>query len=186
MASPVGHSLAGVSLYLFLTRKTDGPAIRADWRTLAFLVTAANLPDIDFLIGYAAYGDPNRIHGGWTHAGLFAAVAALVLRKLHRFQPVLGTAGWAYFFAVSSHGILDFFTGPAIGLHPSYGVAFLWPFYGEKLKSPVTFFQGPRHRSLEQLLTVGNLWGMMYELLLLIPVLWGLIVFLRKDRRTER
>jgi inner membrane protein len=185
MASPVGHSLVGVSLYLFLTRKTEGPAIRADWKTAALLVTAANLPDIDFLIGFAVYGDPNRIHGGWTHAGLFAAAAALVLTRLHRFQPSVGTAGWAYFFVVASHAVLDFFTGPAIGLHPSYGVDFLWPFYNEKLKSPVSFFQGPRHRTLEQLLTTGNLWGMVYELLLLVPVMWGLILFLRKDRRIE-
>jgi len=185
MASPVGHSLAGVALYIFLTRKTDWPAIRADWKTAALLVTAANLPDVDFLIGYAVYGDPNRIHGGWTHAGLFAVAATLVLAGLHRFKPSVGTAGWAYFFAVASHGVLDFFTGPLIGFHTAYGVDFLWPIYNEKLRSPVTFFQGPRHRTMEQLLNTANLWGMGYELLLMVPLLWGLILFLRRDRRPE-
>lgn len=186
MASPVGHSLAGLSLYLFVNRRKNGPEVRADWRTVALFAVAANLPDLDFLIGYVAYGDPNRIHGGWTHAAPFAAAAAVGLTGLHRFGPSVMKTGLIYFAAVFSHGCLDLFTGPVIGIHPSYGVNLLWPFVHPKIRAPVTFFQGTRHRTLDQLVSEENLWGVLYELCVFVPLILGMLYLFRNDRRPAR
>ncbi len=97
-------------------------------RLLAAGVVAAIAPDLDVLafrlgIPYAAeFG-----HRGFSHSLLLALIVALVgaglAKSLHStFQRTF----WFQFIAMASHGVLDAFTNGGLG------VAFLWPFSGER------------------------------------------------------
>ena len=180
MASPVGHSLIGVGCNLLLRGRAVIETGPAEWKYTALFVMAANLPDIDFLIGYAIYGNPNAIHSGWTHSLLFCVLASMVLPLFNRLGLPVFRAGIAYFVTVLSHDGVDLLTGPAVGLHPSYGVPLLWPFYGGKITVPFSVFPGVRHRNLDQLLSPDNFRGAGYEVLLLLPVIVLLFMIIRR------
>ena len=102
-------------------------------RLLAAGVIASVVPDLDVLafrlgIPYAAeFG-----HRGFSHSLLFALIVAVVGVSLAR--PLLSTpkrSFWFLLLAVASHGILDAFTNGGLG------VAFLWPFSGERFFAPI-------------------------------------------------
>ncbi len=101
-------------------------------RLLAAGVVAAIIPDLDVLafrlgVPYAAeFG-----HRGFSHSLVFALIIAIVGASLAR--SLLCTPKQAFgflFIATASHGILDAFTNGGLG------VAFLWPFSGERFFAP--------------------------------------------------
>ena len=101
-------------------------------RLLVAGVVASVVPDLDvvaFRLGIpyaAAFG-----HRGFSHSLLFALIVAVVGASLAR--PLLSTpkrSFWFLFVAVASHGVLDAFTNGGLG------IAFLWPFSGERFFAP--------------------------------------------------
>jgi inner membrane protein len=102
-------------------------------RLLAAGVVASVVPDLDVLafrlgIPYAAeFG-----HRGFSHSMLFALIVAIIGASLARsLRSTPRRSFWFLFVAVASHGILDAFTNGGLG------IAFLWPFSGERFFAPI-------------------------------------------------
>lgn len=95
------------------------------------------LPDLDvvafsFGIPYAA----ELGHRGFSHSPVFAAFVALLGASSHRaLSCSFGRAFWFLFIATASHGVLDAFTNGGLG------IAFLWPFSGERYFAPYQMIQ---------------------------------------------
>jgi inner membrane protein len=101
-------------------------------RLLAAGIVASVVPDLDVLafrlgIPYAAeFG-----HRGFSHSLLLALIVALVGASLARtLHSTFQRSFWFLFVAMASHGILDAFTNGGLG------IAFLWPFSGERFFAP--------------------------------------------------
>ncbi len=125
MASPVGHSLSGLGLYL-LASAGRGGRLFPPAETAAVLMLS-NLPDLDLLPGILV-GDSSRWHHLATHSLLFAAalsvciMAAAVLIKWTR-GPGRRWAGLGGSLVVL-HIMLDYFTADN---RPPYGLRLFWP-----------------------------------------------------------
>jgi inner membrane protein len=101
-------------------------------RLLAVGVITSVVPDLDVLafrlgISYAAeFG-----HRGFSHSLLLALIVAAIgassVRPLHTTSK---RAFWFLLVAMASHGILDALTNGGLG------IAFLWPFSGERFFAP--------------------------------------------------
>jgi membrane-bound metal-dependent hydrolase YbcI (DUF457 family) len=181
MASPVGHSLVGLAFFFGgLKKPVTLENLRADRGPIAAFVLLANLPDADFAISWIITDNPNRYHSAGTHTLLFAASVGMVLGYFFRITPHFFKNALLFGAVVGSHATVDFLTGPVLGWHRSYGVPWLMPFMSERITSPFTLLVGPRHGTWEHLLSAHN-WGWaLYEVALLLP-----IVFL-VSRRSSR
>ena len=177
MASPVGHSLCGVLLGELL-RKPGPPAEAADGRRArAAWIVLANLPDVDFLVGWIALGDPGALHSGFTHSLLFClAAAALIGAASRRFAFLPGF--WPTLAIVGSHLVLDSASGHLL-MGPGYGVMLFYPFSMDRIHSPIALFWGPKHHNFAELLGLPNFLGVLWEVLVFLP---PLLLVLRRSR----
>src|SRR5262245_35555285 len=175
MASPVGHTLCGVLLGETLgTPRPAEPraALRLTWGLLACL------PDVDFLIGWIVFGDPGRLHSGFTHSLLFCvAVAGAVGIASRRF--VLLPGFWTALALVGSHLLMDSASGHLF-MGPGYGVMLFYPFSMKRIHSPIALFWGPKHHNLAELFGLPNLLGVLWEALVFLP---PLLYVLRRSRK---
>lgn len=186
MASPVGHALCGLAC--LMAAKISNPAkFRSfDWKNIALFAFLANLPDIDFLIGYFTASDPHRFHSGPTHSIVFALTAGLFFGALcfRQFGPLFG---WLIPSGlILSHSIIDLFTGPAQGFHSSYGVSLFWPLEETRIKVPLSLFLGVHHDNWERLLSPHNAWVIGSELLGFIPPILVLACWTVRKERLHR
>lgn len=139
MALPIAHAAAG---YLVHRATRAAPALgRASsgaWQRAAVFMFIGNLPDLDFLVGFAA-GHPGMLHRGVSHTVLaavgfgIAAGAFVHWRWRERFGPAALAFGAAYL----SHLVVDYCT---IDSRPPAGGQFLWPFSDAYLSAPVPIF----------------------------------------------
>jgi membrane-bound metal-dependent hydrolase YbcI (DUF457 family) len=133
----------------------------------------ANLPDMDFLLGYLAAGDVHAFHSGPTHSILFALAGGTGVALLLKV-PSLPLWQKTLFFAlvIATHVVLDAVTGPVVGAYPSIGVPLAWPFSDARmLQMPFTLFAGVQHDDWSRLVSWHNVRAMAAELLFLVPVL---------------
>ena len=182
MASTVGHSLAGFCIHALTSKTSSRFPVQNDLKRLAFFAFLANLPDLDFVIGWVWYHRFNAIHGEITHSLLFLVLASLVFGAL-TFGP------WPFwkrasiaFLLIGSHDLIDLFSSQDLGLHPAYGIHLFYPFYPERIGAPVTLFYGVRHKNLDQLLSLENVWGILYEVLVFTSLLLLINRLKRKNR----
>jgi membrane-bound metal-dependent hydrolase YbcI (DUF457 family) len=182
MASTVGHSLAGLCIYALTSKKSFRDPVHPDIKSLAFFAFLANLPDLDFLIGVVWYGKMNAIHGEITHSLLFLVLAALAFGALPLGPWPFWKRATVAFFLIGSHDLIDFFSSQNLGLSPAYGIHLFYPFDPELIGAPVTLFYGVRHKNLDQLLSLENVWTVLYEMLIFIPLLLLIDRLKRKDR----
>jgi len=178
MASPVGHSLCGVLLGELLER---APAPADAWRARVAWIVLANLPDVDFLIGWIAFRDFGALHSGFTHSLLFCLAAAATVaaaRRRFAFLPPF----WPALAIVGSHLVLDSASGHLL-MGPGYGVMLFYPFWLERLHSPIALFWGPKHHNLAELLGLPNILGVLWEAVVFLPPL--LLVLRARARRTS-
>lgn len=109
------------------------------WRRAALFMLIGNLPDFDFLIGFAV-GRPGLVHRGFSHTVLaavaFGILAAMVTRR-RRDEPFLPTA-LVFAAAYGSHLLLDWLT---IDTRPPAGGQFFWPFSDTYYIAPITIFR---------------------------------------------
>lgn len=167
MATTVAHGLIGIVFYCAARRITVGNR-KLPLSVGAFLLAAvvANIPDIDMLISLLIYGDHRILHGGITHT-LFFAFAGGVMVWLFAYKSIYrAVLSIAVAMVLSSHVLVDFFTGPAIGLNHSHGAMLLWPFDGARLVSQITIFRGVEHANI----LPGALATAAWELVLLLPI----------------
>lgn len=122
MALPIAHAAAG---YLVHRATCDGRPANEAWQRAAVFMFIGNLPDLDFLIGFAL-GFPGMVHRGASHTVLAAVLFGIAVgafarwRWGERFGPIALAFGAAY----ASHLIVDFLT---IDSRPPAGAQFLWP-----------------------------------------------------------
>ena len=121
MALPIAHATAG-----YLVHRAGRGVLSEDrsslagWRRAVVFIVIANLPDVDFLLGFVI-GKPGAFHRGISHT-LLAAVAfavaagAVARRREGRFGPAALLFGTTYL----SHLLLDYLT---IGTRPPAGSA---------------------------------------------------------------
>jgi len=185
VASPIGHSLAGLTIYLAATPRTRvGQALREDWRRIVGFIALANLPDLDFLIGTIVYGHAERIHGGITHGLPFAVAVALVVALTWPTED-RGRSFLLCLAVLGSHGVIDLFTSHrGLGLVQTSGVTILSPFVREKIAPPFALFYGSLHGTWAKLMSLHNVVVVLYETVIFSALL-GFVVFL-KERRGDR
>jgi inner membrane protein len=138
MASPLLHSYAGF-LFFKMRKRVDLP--RNFWKSLLGIIVLANLPDIDLLP--TLLGFPIR-HGVYTHNLVFAFLVGIIVGSWEKRR---FSFGFLTFLLVFSHLVIDFMTGPHLGFLKSEGIPWSYPFYGERLSSPVTIFLGVRYKA---------------------------------------
>ena len=187
MATPVGHSLLGITI----ARLAGGATEHRTWRWYAYAAVAANAADLDFLPGLLV-GDANRFHQMLSHslfaACVFAAAAATVARPAGMGAVRLG---WASGGLYASHLLLDFFTRD---LRPPLGLPLFWPLSTSTFISSWTPFPGVVHGNpgtptpavFAQLLSWHNLAAIAVEIVALLPPLALVWYFTAARLRTAR
>jgi hypothetical protein len=118
MSSLIAHLAAGATAYSCRSPSEPGDLDRG---VLAACIVLAVLPDLDYLLWWAAR---IRVEPRLTHSLGFAAVSAGLAWLALRRHPLSLLA------AALSHELLDFL----VGVHPS---PWLWPFVSEAFVSPV-------------------------------------------------
>lgn len=170
MASTLGHALCGIDCLLvgrLVNPKLVSPLSVGAVFAAVFL---ANAPDLDLLVGPMLGKHHHYLHGQLTHSIVFALLCGLAFWLIARLVGVEETKGRAAAIMVSvtllSHVIVDWFTGPNPGINPSFGTVILWPFNMERIHAPITLFLGPNHASMDELLSLHNVWVMTRETLI--------------------
>ena len=177
MSSPIGHSLAGLSI-CFLTPNyllhLQGGGLRTGWKTLLFCIIIACLPDIDFLPGIFV-GNINYYHHKGTHSIFFALVISLavwaVAKKNNRVK-----WGFLAFMLILSHLAIDYV---AIDHIAPFGMPLLWPISGKYFYFKYAFLpEVLRGSSVMTIFNRHNLYTVMVEMIIFLP-----IAFLSYTRR---
>jgi len=183
MASPIAHTMIGLSLFLWQSKKPESVATVHHRFPLqaAIFVLMANLPDIDFLISWLITGDPNRYHSGLTHSLPWAIMSAVLIASCWQTGPCRWKSGLIALAAVGSHSGVDFFTGPALGFSRSYGVPWFAPFSFERFRSPISLLVGPEHQDMAHVVSLHNWVWASFEVVTLTPVVW--LLYRRQKRR---
>jgi membrane-bound metal-dependent hydrolase YbcI (DUF457 family) len=182
MATTVAHGLIGISTYCVMVSAL--PAARRlpiGPRALLLAALAANIPDLDMLISLLLLSDHKLLHGGITHSFAFAGMVAILVWMVGRWRGLSTTVAIISFFLVASHVVVDWFTGPQWGLHPSHGLALFWPVSDTPIRMPLTLFKGVIHGDLFP----GALYTALWELMLLGPVT-GMLFFKMKKTISNR
>jgi membrane-bound metal-dependent hydrolase YbcI (DUF457 family) len=174
MPSPVGHALAGVIVGLLAGGRTrhahqtavETPgrphAIRRGWlpalfsRTVLLAAAAAVAPDLDFLWGR---------HNMETHSLGMAALAGLGVVAWTRGGDL--RLGMVVALAWASHVLFDWLGSDTT---PPLGVMALWPLSGEFYFAHAYVFEAISRRTHLPNFWSHNLWAVMLELLLLLPL----------------
>jgi len=139
MALPIAHAAAGYLVARAARRPPgSGRSSTEAWRRAAVFMIIGNLPDLDFLIGFAL-GRPGLVHRGFSHTLLAAVLFGIATgafvswRGRERFMPAALALGAAY----ASHILIDWMTTDT---RPPVGGQFLWPFSDAYTIAPVTIF----------------------------------------------
>ena len=180
MASPLGHSVLGLTIAL-----ASSPASsRKIWRLGVFCIFGANSADLDFVPGLFI-GDINRYHQTVSHslfaAALFGVMSAWLAPYLGETRLRVGTMG---FSAYASHLFLDFLV---VDERPPLGIPMFWPFMSDHFIAPWPLLMGIRHgvpgddliEFARQFLSLHNLIALGLEFILLLPALTIAVMFCR-------
>ncbi len=138
MASPLGHSVAGIGIYWLSLQKRSAPEKwfkRKELYGLMAAVVLANLADFDLIAGVLA---GRYMHSQITHTPVFAVMIGLIAAAVAPFFHVKPfRAFWLVTLLVGSHIVVDFFTRDT-----SYPVGnmLFWPVSNRYYISPVSIF----------------------------------------------
>jgi len=170
MPTPVGHTLAGIAVWLF----SRAAASRRSLVLLFFLWVAAVAPDIDYFPVF--WGDlelANLNHQHYTHSIFFSLLSATALSIVAKwFLP--GSTALKLFplmlIAALSHQFFDYLTYD--GRDP-VGIPLLWPL-DMRFNSPVSVFAGVAKGSFSDVVSLHNAFVIAREILLVgVVVLLG-------------
>jgi inner membrane protein len=166
MATPYGHTLAGLSLLNFWYPQADFSKQRAGL-VYGLVVLGASLPDLDFIPGLIL-GQGGRFHHGYTHSLGLAIVVSLVAGGLIKWvRPGLTfiKAGGFFCCLVLSHLFLDFLT------EAPKGFPLFWPFTENNFWSTIPIFPRVERNWGNPDLWNQGLYCLLVESFLLLP-LW--------------
>jgi len=172
MATPIGHALAGYSVYVASSSFQPRNSILF-WLCLLMAIA----PDFDFLPGIL-HGQPNLYHQGASHslgAGLLVSFAAALIFCREAFWK-----NWILlFFAYASHLVLDFFAPDG---RPPYGQPVFWPISDRYYLAPpgLQILWGVHHAKatsastgdwIASILQSRNLTAISIEVLMTLPMI---------------
>ncbi len=177
MATPIGHSLLGYTIYHASSKS------KINWKVLFFFIFVANLADIDYLFGFVV-GRPNAFHHQFTHSislSIIVGLAAALFYKIkgwEKFSKIFALISLTYF----SHVLVDFFT---LDTSVPFGEQLLWPFSQEYYISPVTIFRDVHKADTSgaffaAIFSWYNFWTAISELLIFGFILSAVHYFKRK------
>ncbi|WP_166805034.1 metal-dependent hydrolase [Nitrosococcus wardiae] len=169
MASPIGHSLAGIVCALAGSPRSGG-----FWRWICFGIFAGIAADLDFIPGLLV-GDVNKYHHGLSHSITAALIFGLMASYLSRWlQASAFRIGLVGMLGYGSHLLLDYLTYD--GRAP-YGIPLFWPLDDHYWSSPYPIFVGIKHGvpgdALTESVIQGLSWHNLYAIgveLALVPV----------------
>jgi membrane-bound metal-dependent hydrolase YbcI (DUF457 family) len=182
MASPVGHTLSGLSLYLLIRGRTGTRLTLLEGVTV---VLVSNLPDLDLIPGMLA-GDSSLWHHRFTHSFFFAftlsicIILALVLLK--GAGEIDGRMVVAVGALICLHIGLDFFTEDP---HPPHGSQVFWPFSREYFLSPWTFLDRVRREPPNLMMIREWVLIALKEILIFGPPLLGILWWRSRGENRE-
>lgn len=174
MATPIGHSLAGIAIGTAFVV----PGQRHRRALIVVALFLANVPDLDRGPGILV-GKPALYHQGIVHSLGFAFVASLVLGAFSTLARV-SSSKFSFllaFLAYTSHLVLDLF-GP--DSRPPYRIPIFWPFCGLYFRSSIPLLLGVHHVAstnasvaewVSGVFDWYNLRAVSRELLLIIPLI---------------
>ena len=126
MSSPVGHSLAGLLGFILIRNNSQFSNVYSSRFLMILAIILANLPDIDFILGYLFFGDFNAIHRQLTHSffvGFFVCLLIFICLRLLQKVPFSFLLWlWGLYF---SHIFLDML---AYDSYPPAGVQCFFSF----------------------------------------------------------
>jgi len=181
MPSPIAHSLMGAAGYLALSPrspKSFSGRLRENPGRLLLFVFASNLPDLDMLFGYLSSGNFHAFHGKASHSILAALVAVLAAGVLYPKSKNKGKVLLTVLVLILLHDFMDSAASPDLS-RPGPGVWLFFPLR-EPIAFPVPVLFGFRHRTMEQLVSIRNLFVVGLELFEFSMVLFLLHVFKKK------
>jgi len=174
MATTVGHSLLGYTLYLTFYKDYR---LFKNWKIIALYVFTANAPDLDFIPGIFI-GNANRFHHGISHTLGFSLLFALCMYMIPRFRT---KKDFAIFFSLYfGHVVIDFLTADTSA---PFGVMLFWPFTQKYFISSFSLFSDIHHLFLSDLFDLHNIQAMAREVAIFLPII-VLLVFIHQKRES--
>jgi inner membrane protein len=161
MPSPIGHMLAGMAAGWLIRgappSRAGASPLGADMvRAAAPFAVLAAAPDLDLLI---------NAHSTYTHslgAALIVGVAALLVTRDRRWLTACAAAA-----AVGTHVLLDWLGSDTTA---PIGIMALWPWSNDFYQSSLHVFAAVSRRYWQPEFYVGNMWTLVRELAILVPV----------------
>ncbi len=140
MASPIGHSLAGSLGFFLVQNNAQFLKYYSSKRLMMTAFIVANLPDIDFLLGYLFFQDFNAIHRQFTHSFFVGCIVCLIIFCCLRFYKKipLSFLGWLWGLYFS-HILLDML---AYDRYAPAGVQCFLPFSSDYFAFPISILGG--------------------------------------------
>ncbi len=182
MASPLGHSLAGLALYL--TLRKDGTTGFSVPEAVA-VVVVSNLPDLDLIPGFLS-GNSSLWHHRATHSLFFALLVSVCILGasvlLKGAKKTSGRLVLTFGILICLHIGLDLVT---FDDNPPRGLQVFWPFSREYFQSPVPLLDRVMRRDVDWELIVQWAKVALKEVIIFGPLLAG-VVWWRRDDRKQR
>lgn len=175
MPTPIGHSLAGLSIYFFSGKKAG--SLRDLWGFIPFFI-ATLAADLDFIPGLII-GEPNRYHHGITHSIITSLLFALIFSLIFGLGASLRGRFLIFSSLFFSHILLDYFS---LDTGFPYGIPLFWPLSDKYFYPDMPVFLDIQRESLGNLLFSYHNWlAVLRELLILGPV--AVLSFIYNQRR---
>jgi len=139
MASPIGHSAAGICIYAAMRTKMLGKRVHERIANIILMFAAiffSLLPDCDSAAGIW-FGNFGKYHNNLTHS-LFIGLGVAVLAG--GLMPLLSEASYVtgFLFVLLCYEIHIFIDFMTVGR----GVMAFWPFTSARFQSPIKLFYG--------------------------------------------
>lgn len=137
MSLPVGHSLAGLTIWTLAQPKG---ALRPKWREGLLVCLLANTPDFDFSVVWFL-GWPIDVHRGPTHSlgfSLLLGTGVALARRWWGWTSTLWRDALLWSTVIFSHVLLDFIAYDTTP--PNRGMMVFWPLVTGRWLSPWTIY----------------------------------------------
>lgn len=182
MASPIGHSLAGIFGFLLILNRDDFHKYYSSKKLMILAIITANLPDIDFILGYLFYQNFNAIHRQFTHSFLVGFVVCIIIFGCLRFYKKI-----SYYFLIwlwglyFSHIFLDMLADDS---YPPAGVQCFFPFSSAYFAFPISILGGLS--STGGVLKLSNFLTVIQELVVIPLLFLAILVIVNKLKSYEK
>lgn len=182
MASPLGHSLAGYLGYFLIRENYQFLKYYSSIRLLTTAIIIANLPDIDFILGYLFYQDFNAIHRQFTHSFFVGFIVCIIIFYGLRFYKKIPYSflvwSWGLYF---SHILLDML---AYDRYLPAGVQCFFPLSANYFAFPISILGGLRFTG--GIIQLNNFLTVLQEMIVIPLVFFGILLLIKNLKKYER